>query len=294
MNKGSSEKKISTLKNLHTTKHGDISGNIDNPPSFFASSKARLYKGDTINIMDIIPDNSIDLIFADPPYNLSNGGFTCKSGKMKSVDKGDWDKSNGFEEDFKFHKKWIEECYRILKPDGSLWISGTKHSIFKCGFILEEIGMEIINDICWIKPNPPPLLSCSRFCFAHEILLWAYKGSVNGRKNYIFNYDLMKNGNWVGDIIKSPNKQMKDVWSIKGVTNREKTHGKHPTQKPEALLERVILSSSKEGDMVLDPFCGSGTTGVVANFNGRRFIGIDMEEKYLKIAKLRLVEATVF
>ena len=274
----------------------DILKDVDKQLYFFSSSKTRLYMGDSIEIMSKIPGNSIDLIFADPPYNLSNGGFTCKSGKMKSVDKGDWDKSNGFIEDFEFHKRWIKECYRILRPDGSLWISGTKHSIFKCGFVLDELGMEIINDICWIKPNPPPLLSCSRFCFAHEILLWAYKSSSDktNKKNYTFDYNLMRNGDWQGDIIKAPNKQMKDVWSIKGVTNREKAHGKHPTQKPEALLERIILSTSKEGDIILDPFCGSGTTGVVANFNGRKFIGIDKEKEYLKIARLRLLEAIVF
>ncbi len=246
--------------------------------AYFSNVGIRLYLGDVIEVLSIFPDESIDLIFADPPYNLSNDGFTCHAGKRVSVNKGEWDKSRGVEEDFKFHYKWIEACRRVLKPEGTLWISGTYHSIYACGFALQKQGWHLINDICWFKPNASPNLSCRMFTASHETLLWAKKFK---KAKHTFNYKLMKNGHWEGDFIKKPNKQMRSVWAISTPKNGEKKYGKHPTQKPEALLTRVILASSKEGDIVLDPFCGSGTTGVVAVRYRRRFVGIDSEREYL-------------
>lgn len=247
--------------------------------AYFSYIGIRLYLGDVIEVLKELPEESIDLIFADPPYNLSNDGFTCHAGKRVSVNKGDWDKSRGIDEDFQFHYKWIEACKRVLKPNGTLWISGTYHSIYACGFALQKQGWHLINDICWFKPNASPNLSCRMFTASHETLLWAKK---NKKAKHTFNYDLMKNGNWNGDFIKKPNKQMRSVWAINTPKNGEKKYGKHPTQKPEALLERIILASSNEGDIVLDPFCGSGTTGVVAIRHKRKFVGIDSERKYLK------------
>ncbi len=246
--------------------------------AYFSDVGIRLYLGDVIEVLGKLPDESIDLIFADPPYNLSNDGFTCHAGRRVNVNKGDWDKSRGIEEDFQFHYNWIEACKRILKPNATLWISGTYHSIYACGFALQKQGWHLINDICWFKPNASPNLSCRMFTASHETLLWAKK---NKKAKQTFNYDLMKNGTWKGDFIKKTNKQMRSVWAISTPKNGEKKYGKHPTQKPEALLERIILSSSNEGDIVLDPFCGSGTTGVVAIRHKRKFVGIDSEKKYL-------------
>jgi len=246
--------------------------------AYFSDIGIRLYLGDVIEVLNKLPEESIDLIFADPPYNLSNDGFTCHAGRRVSVNKGEWDRSKGVEEDFQFHYRWIEACKRVLKPNGTLWISGTYHSIYACGFALQKQGWHLINDICWLKPNASPNLSCRMFTASHETLLWAKK---NKKAKHTFNYDLMKNGNWNGDFIKKPNKQMRSVWAINTPKNGEKKYGKHPTQKPEALLERIILASSNEGDIVLDPFCGSGTTGVVAIRYKRKFVGIDSERKYL-------------
>jgi len=246
--------------------------------TYFSDIGIRLYFGDVIEVLNTLPEESIDLIFADPPYNLSNDGFTCYAGKRVSVNKGEWDKSKGVEEDFQFHYNWIAACKRVLKPDGTLWISGTYHSIYACGFALQKQGWHLINDICWFKPNASPNLSCRMFTASHETLLWAKKDK---KAKHTFNYDLMKNGKWDSDFIKKPNKQMRSVWAINTPKNSEKRYGKHPTQKPEALLERIILSSSNEKDIVLDPFCGSGTTGVVAVRYNRKFIGIDSEKKYL-------------
>ncbi|KUJ96437.1 MAG: hypothetical protein PWR24_1216 [Desulfonauticus sp.] len=247
--------------------------------AYFSEMGVRLYLGDALEILKQLPAESIDLIFADPPYNLSNDGFTCHAGKRVSVNKGKWDKSNGVGKDFLFHFKWIEACKRILKPNGSLWISGTYHSIYACGFALQRQGWHVINDICWFKPNASPNLSCRMFTASHETLIWAKK---NKQAKHTFNYELMKHGNWDEDFIKKPGKQMRSVWAIGTVKNGEKKYGKHPTQKPESLLKRIILAASKEGDIVLDPFCGSGTTGVVALKYKRKFVGIDSEKEYLE------------
>ena len=230
----------------------------------------------------------MDLIFADPPYNLSNGGFTCHAGRRVSVNKGKWDRSKGIEEDFQFHYSWMEACRRVLKPNGSLWISGTYHSIYACGFALQKQGWHIINDVCWYKPNAAPNLSCRMFTASHETLLWVRKDK---KSKHNFNYDAMRNGSWRDDFIKKPGKQMRSVWAINTPKNGEKKFGKHPTQKPEALLERIILACTNEGDLVLDPFCGSATTGVAALRHNRKFVGIDSEQEYLdKFAIPRIKE----
>ena len=170
---------------------------------FWAHPTAKLYLGDSIDLMSKMPDDCIDLIFADPPYNLSNGGFSCHAGKRVSVDKGKWDKSKGVEQDFQFHQEWIAACKRIIKPGGSLWISGTYHSIYACGFALQMQNWHLINDISWLKPNASPNLSCRMFTASHETLIWARKEK---KAKHTFNYDAMKNGDWPSDIIKKPNK----------------------------------------------------------------------------------------
>jgi site-specific DNA-methyltransferase (adenine-specific) len=244
-----------------------------------------LYLGDSIELMNQFPPEHFDMIFADPPYNLSNGGFTVHAGKRVSVHKGDWDKSKGLEEDLYFHMKWIEACKRVLKPNGTIWISGTYHSIFKCGHALEVNGYHILNDIAWFKPNASPNLSGRYFTASHETLIWARKSK---EAKHTFNYKLMREGEWhKTDFIKNAGKQMRSVWSIATPKPSEKKYGKHPTQKPVALLERIILASTNKGDVILDPFTGSSTTGIVAAVNGRKFIGIDLERKYLEISVKR-------
>jgi len=245
---------------------------------YFSKKNVRIYNDDVVKVLNALPDKCIDLIFVDPPYNLSNGGFTCHAGKRVSVNKGKWDKSKGIEEDFNFHYKWIEACNRVLKPNGSLWISGTYHSIYTCGYILQQQGWHFINDICWYKPNAAPNLACRMFTASHETLIWVRK---NKRAKHFFNYDLVKTMDWKEDFLKKPNKQMRSVWAISTPKNGEKKYGKHPTQKPEALLERIILACSQENDIILDPFCGSATTGVAALKNNRKFVGIDAEKEYL-------------
>ena len=245
----------------------------------------RLYNGDCFEILKTIPSETFDMIFADPPYMLSNNGISCQNGKMVSVNKGQWDKSKGILEDFEFHKKWLEECKRLLKPNGTLWVSGTYHSIYSCGFAMLVLGYHILNDISWFKPNASPNLSCKYFTASHESLIWARKDK--NAKHY-FNYESMKNGDFGSDFIKKPNKQMRSVWSISTPHKSEKTLGKHPTQKPIKLLERIILASTKENDLILDPFMGSGTTGVAAVKLNRRFVGIDLDKSYFELAENRI------
>lgn len=249
---------------------------------FFENSFAKIILGNSFKILPKIKPESIDMIFADPPYFLSNGGVTCKGGKMVSVNKGDWDKigesTTQITDKHKFNRKWIKLCKRVLKPNGSIWISGTLHNIYSIGMALEQEGFKIINNITWQKTNPPPNLACRCFTHSTETILWAQKSDIKSR--HFFNYGLIKEQNG--------GKQMKDVWTGSLTKPSEKKFGKHPTQKPEYLLERIILASSQPGDVILDPFCGSGTTGVVANRYGRMFIGIDIEKEYLNITKARL------
>jgi len=241
--------------------------------------------GDCLVELKKIEKNSVDMIFADPPYFLSNDGFSVKSGKRVSVNKGTWDKSKGFKENLKFTKKWLKLCKEILKKNGSIWVSGTLHNIYSVGFLLEELEFKIMNDITWFKPNGPPHLACRYFAHAHETILWAKKDKKAKHK---FNYELMKKWDDEKDILKNKDKQMRSVWSIPLTSKKEKIHGKHPTQKPEELLKRIILSSTKKGDLVIDPFMGSGTTGVISIQNNRKFYGIERDEKYFEIAKTRI------
>lgn len=264
-----------------------------NTMPYFESGGVTLYNDDCINIMSHFPDECVDMIFADPPYNLSNGGITCYAGKMVSVNKGSWDKSNGFEEDVEFHEMWIKECRRVLKSSGTIWISGTNHSIHQCGYLLQKLNFHILNDITWYKPNATPNLACTTFAHSHEMLLWAKKDK---KSKHIFNYDAMKNGVFKEDKMKMPNKQMRSVWSIPTPLSDEKKFGKHPTQKPLSLLNRVVLAATNEGCLILDPFNGGGTTGVAAKLNSRKYIGIDTEQEYidLTIKRLEDIELTKY
>lgn len=237
----------------------------------------KLISGNCIEIVKQVPKNSIDMIFADPPYLLSNDGITCKSGRMASVNKGEWDKSKGLASDYSFTKRWLRLVRRVLKPEGTIWVSGTYHNIYLVAFALSELGYSIINDIVWFKPNAAPNISCKCFTASHETLLWAKKSKD---AKYKFNYRIMKEMNG--------NKQMRSLWSIPTTPKSEKLYGKHPTQKPLALLERCILSSTDPGDTILDPFCGSGTTGVAALMLNRRFIGIELDNSFFNLAATRL------
>lgn len=233
-----------------------------------------LYLGDCIEVMKKLERNKVDLIFADPPYFLSNDGQSIRSGKVVSVNKGDWDKKENYDNVDSFTYNWLKECYRILKYDGTIWVSGTHHNIFDIEKNMKRIGFKIINIVIWHKSDPPPLIYKNKFRFSYEFIIWAKKGG----KHY-FNYDEMFNVN---------NQEMEDVWLMDAVQMSEKKYGYHPTQKPEKLLERIIKASSKEGDIVLDPFLGSGTTCFVAKKLNRKYIGIEKEKKYFNIAKDRL------
>lgn len=250
-------------------------------------AKAEVRLGDCIELMKSMKAESIDFIFADPPYHLSNGGFSVKSGKQVAVHKGDWDKSQGLDFDMTFHLDWMREAQRLLKPNGTLMVSGTYHSIYRCGVALEMLGFRILNEIVWFKPNAAPNLAGRNFAAAHETIIWASK---NVRSKHLFNYTDMKNFEAPSDSLKNPGKQMRDVWVIPSTPKREKLQGSHPTQKPLALLERIILATTKPGDKVLDPFCGSGTTGVAAKSNGRQFVGLELEQKFVDLSNRRLAE----
>lgn len=235
-----------------------------------------VYLGDSLQRMKAMPGQSVDMIFADPPYFLSNGGVTCQNGKMVSVNKGKWDRSRGFVENYQFTKTWLAECQRLLKPDGTIWISGTSHIIHIVGCCLDELGYKILNDVTWVKPNPPPNLACRYFTHATETIIWAARDKKAKHK---FNYKLMKKMN--GD------KQMKSVWEMPAPGRDEKIFGKHPTQKPMALLERIVLAGSDPKDVILDPFSGSGTTGIAAVKHGRRYLGIEMDPNYIELSRKR-------
>lgn len=246
--------------------------------SYFEDKKHSiiLFNENCFNILPNLPESSVDMIFADPPYFLSNGGFTCHAGKKVSVNKGKWDISKGREENYLFTLRWLRECQRILTPNGTIWVSGTSHIIYAVGYAMQDLGYKILNDIAWFKVNPPPNLSCRYFTHSTETILWAAK---NKDSRHCFNYELMKKNN--------NNKQMLSLWSIKAPGSEEKKHGKHPTQKPLELLNRIILASTRHGDIVLDPFSGSSTTGIAAFRCGRQFIGIELEEEYLKTSLRR-------
>ena len=220
-----------------------------------------------------------DMIFADPPYFLSNGGISMQSGKVVCVDKGAWDKGKSPQEVNEFNMEWLRLCREKLKDDGTIWISGTYHNIFSVANCLTELGYKILNVITWQKTNPPTNISCRFFTYSTEFIIWARKHIKRPHK---FNYELMKTLNG--------NKQMTDVWRLPAIGVWEKSCGKHPTQKPLSLLTRIILASTNEGDWVLDPFNGSGTTGIAANLCGRKFAGIEQEEEFCLMSKARREE----
>jgi len=219
------------------------------------------------------------MVFADPPYFLSNNGLSIQSGKIVSVNKGKWDKSKGFEFINNFNRKWLSLVRDKMKEDATIWISGTMHNIFSVGQILTELGFKILNIITWEKTNPPPNFSCRYFTYSTEQIIWARK---HEKVPHYFNYELMKKLN--GD------KQMRDVWKLPAIAPWEKSCGKHPTQKPLSVLTRLILASTKPNAWILDPFTGSSTTGIAANLANRRFLGIDQEEAFLTISKNRRLE----
>ncbi len=224
-------------------------------------------------------DFQFDMVFADPPYFLSNGGLTIENGKVVSVNKGEWDKSFGFEYINDFNRKWLSLIREKMKEDATIWISGTMHNIFSIGQILTELGFKILNIITWEKTNPPPNFSCRYFTYSTEQIIWARK---NEKIPHYFNYELMKELNG--------GKQMKDVWKLPAIQSWEKSCGKHPTQKPLSVLTRLILASTKSNAWILDPFAGSSTTGISANLLNRRFLGIDRELAFLEISKNRKLE----
>ncbi|MDY6322207.1 MAG: site-specific DNA-methyltransferase [Succinivibrio sp.] len=250
---------------------------------FYQDDLSALYLGDSLELLKEIKPGSVDMIFADPPYFLSNGGITCRSGTMASVNKGDWDKIKSSEDKHEFNRSWIRLCRQCLTQSGTIWISGTLHNIYSIGWALEQEGFKIINNITWQKTNPPPNLACRCFTHSTETIIWAQKNEA-GAKHY-FNYALMKEQNG--------GKQMKDVWTGTLTPPKEKSFGRHPTQKPLYLLTRIIEASTHEGDLVLDPFCGSSTTGVAAEQLNRRYIGIDNEKMFLEVSQNRLEEEYV-
>ena len=248
---------------------------------YFVNDFATLYYGNCLKILKQLGDKTIDVIFADPPYFLSGGGVSCRSGKQVCVNKANWDKKIDIEERLKFNRQWLKECRRVLKDDGTIWISGTFHNIYSIGVSLEKEKYSIINNITWQKPNPAPNLACRCFTNSTETILWARKQLSSTKKGkHYFNYALMKEIN--------NNKQMKDVWDFKLPKKEEKKYGKHPTQKPVDLLIRIIQASTKENDIVLDPFCGSSTTGVACKMLNRKYIGIDNVKEYLDLSIKRL------
>lgn len=275
-----------------------MSSALPGPKPYTSERDWALHRGDAIELLNLMPRASVDLVFADPPYFLSNGGTTCQSGERVAVAKGAWDVSRGVEEDHRFHLEWLRACQRVLKPSGTLWVSGTQHAIFNVGFAMQKLGYHLLNTITWYKPNASPNLSCRFFTHSAELLIWAAPREVEPLP-HTFNYAEMK--------VEAGGKQMRDVWSLPKPGEEElaadghgrlwtctppgraeKEHGKHPTQKPVRLLERIIAACTTEEAVVLDPFNGAGTTGVAALRLGRRYVGIDMDEEYLELTRKRL------
>ncbi|MGH9745071.1 MAG: DNA-methyltransferase, partial [Candidatus Acidiferrales bacterium] len=247
-------------------------------PTFHdAKHHIKIFQGDCLDILAAIPESCIDLIFADPPYFLSNNGITCHAGRMVSVNKGKWDVSRGADANHDFNRAWLSACQRVLKPNGTIWVSGTSHVIHSVGFAMQQLGFKLLNDISWVKPNPPPNLSCRYFTHATETIIWAARDKKSRHK---FNYKHMK------EI--AGGKQMKSVWSIFPPDKSEKRFGKHPTQKPVALLERILLAASDEGDLVLDPFLGGGTTLISALRLRRHATGCDLDIQSINLSLRRI------
>ena len=219
------------------------------------------------------------MIFADPPYFLSNDGISVQSGKIVSVNKGEWDKGGTIDSVNAFNLQWISLCREKLKENGTIWISGTYHNIFSVANALQQLGFRILNVITWAKTNPPPNISCRFFTYSTEFVIWARKCKT---KPHYYNYELMK--------LINGGKQMTDVWQLPAIARWEKSCGKHPTQKPLSLLVRIILASTEPNSWILDPFAGSSTTGIAASLTGRRFLGIEQDGDFLALSKARREE----
>lgn len=248
--------------------------------SIYKDDLTTLIHGNSLDILKEFEDNSFDVIITDPPFFLSNGGITCQNGKMVSVDKGDWDKLDIMTME-EFYLVVLEEFKRILKHDGTLWIFGTMHNIYSLGYLITKLEFKIMNNIVWQKSNPSPNLGCRMFTHSTETILWVKQ---NKNSKHIFNYKLMKELNG--------GKQMKDVWTTSTTKKSEKFFGKHPTQKPLKIMERLILASTNEDSIILDPFVGSGTTCVAAKQLNRKSIGIDIERDFIDIAINRIEDVT--
>lgn len=249
------------------------------PKLYWKSKHARLICGDACAALESMADKSVHTIIADPPYFLSGKGSTCKAGRRVAVSKGEWDAPRTPLEMHAWNLRWLDECRRVMTPHATIWVSGTSHNIFSIGYALQTLGFRILNDIAWIKPNPPPNLG--RRCFTHatETVIWA---SRDPKARHVFEYAEMRQRNG--------GKQMRSDWTIAPPRPHERDHGKHPTQKPLALVERMLAASHPPGGTVLDPFCGSGTTGAVARHLGDPFVGIDLDPEYLEIAKARILD----
>jgi site-specific DNA-methyltransferase (adenine-specific) len=266
----------------------DLPGTAERGPGW------ALVQGDCLEALERLAPASVDLVFADPPYHLSNGGTTCRSGRRASVDKGVWDRSDGVAQDHAFQTRWLEACRRVLKPSGTIWVSGTQHVIFSVGYAMQELGFHLLNTVTWYKPNAAPNLACRFFTHSTEILLWASPARARPLPHR-FNYRDMKAQNggkqmrdlWAVSERPAPGGEQV-VWALPTPAPREKVHGRHPTQKPLALLDRVVAASAAPGDLVLDPFCGSGTTGVAALRAGCRFLGLERDAAYVELTARRL------
>jgi site-specific DNA-methyltransferase (adenine-specific) len=308
-----------SARSTSSLQHAD--SEIGAPPStpslIYASDTpfVRLYCGNCLELLDAIaakyPDGRFDAIFADPPYFLSNGGITCHAGKMVKVDKGDWDVSRGPELNHEFNTEWLRRCQRVLKPNGTIWVTGTHHVIFSIGYAMQQLGYKILNDIAWEKPNPPPNLSCRYFTHSTETVLWAAK---NDKSKHVFNYQEMRKVTgkqmktvWrdvasdecrvtreegASEITSPVTRHLSPIWTITAPGNDEKQHGKHPTQKPTALIERCLLASTNEGDLVLDPFLGNGTTAVASVRLKRGCVGVELDLHHVEMAVKRVKAAT--
>ena len=239
-----------------------------------------VYLGDALEFMQSIPEDSVDCIWTDPPYLLSNGGGSCSGGIRVDVDKGEWDRSSGLDADHEFNRSWLAGCHRILKPSGSIWVTGTVHIYPSIGMAMLQLGFRILNDIVWEKTNPPPNLGCRCFTHSTEVILWATRAGLNSPARHTFHHGDMKDENG--------GTQMRNLWRFPSAGREERLMGRHPTQKPVALIERCILASTDEDSLVVDPFMGSGSTGVAALGLRRRFMGCDLSEEYVRLSTRRL------
>lgn len=248
-------------------------------PYFKSNDRAfTIVNGDCFDVLSQF-DFKFDMIFADPPYFLSNGGISYQAGKIVCVNKGDWDTPGTLDDLMQFNRKWLSLCRDKLKDNGTIWVSGTHHNIFSVVSMLTELGYKILNVITWAKTNPPPNISCRFFTYSTEFIVWARKCE---KVPHRYNYELMK--------VINEGKQMTDVWRLPAIARWEKSCGKHPTQKPLALLTRIILASTDPGNWILDPFSGSSTTGIAANLCDRRFLGIEKEQEFAEMSKQRRLE----